>query len=226
MVAEGYRGWAAPHLERLSRPFLDWPPDRLSGVALGLSVVAGLLALATRWLGPILFLAVAVAIFAGGLFDALDGEVARRSRRAGPRGDLLDHVLDRYADLAIMLGIAASGFVSPILALLALLSLLLTSYMGTQAQAVGLGRLYRGLLGRADRLLLLTFATFLIGDLALPWPWAPSAPWVWLSVAGVRFTVLDVAMLWFIAAGQWTALSRAREALRALSTRPAPPAPP
>ncbi len=209
MVLEGYRGWAAPRLERLARPFLTTPPDRLSWTALLLSVAAGGLALGARWLGAVVFLGVAVLVFASGLFDVLDGEVARRTGRAGPRGDFLDHVLDRYADVAILLGIAASGYANPALALLALVSLLLASYMGTQAQAVGAGRMYRGLLARADRLVLLTFATFLLGDLALPWPWAPSAPWVRLSVAGIPFTVLDVAMLWFVIAGQWTAISRA-----------------
>ena len=64
------------------------------------------LAASARWTSPIVFLGVAVLIFASGVFDALDGEVARRTKRESPRGDLLDHVLDRYADIAILLGIA------------------------------------------------------------------------------------------------------------------------
>lgn len=36
---------------------------------------------------------------------------------------------------------------------------LLTSYLGTQAQAVGLDRVYGGLLGRADRLALIGIVT-------------------------------------------------------------------
>ncbi len=220
MVLEGYRGWAAPRLDRLVHPFLGVRPATLSWTSLGLSAFAGLLAALARFTTPIVFLGVAVLIFLGGVFDVLDGEVARRSGRAGPRGDLLDHVLDRYADLFILLGIAISGYAYPPLALLALVSLLLTSYMGTQAQAVGVGRIYRGLLSRADRLVILTFATFLIGDLALPWPWAPSAPWVHLNWAGIPFTLLDVAMAWFVIAGQWTAIGRAVHSYRSL---PAPP---
>ena len=38
---------------------------------------------------------------------------------------------------------------------LGLTGVLMSSYMGTQAQAVGVGRFYGGLLGRADRLVLL-----------------------------------------------------------------------
>lgn len=209
MVLEGYRGWAAPRLERLARPFLATPPDRLSWLALGLSVVAAGIAAATRWEGAVLFLLVAPLVFLSGVFDVLDGQVARTTGRTGPRGDFLDHVLDRYSDTVLLVGIAASGFVNPVLALLALVSLLLVSYMGTQAQAVGAGRLYGGLLSRADRLVVLVAATFVIGDLALPWPWAPTSPWVHLSLSGWSFTVLDLAMLWFVIAGQWTAISRA-----------------
>ncbi|HEV2429530.1 MAG TPA: CDP-alcohol phosphatidyltransferase family protein [Thermoplasmata archaeon] len=219
-MVEGFRAWAARYLDRLSRPFLPWSPDRLSGISLMLSLLGGAFAASARWIGAPIFLLVAFLIFFGGVFDVLDGEVARRTGRSSPRGDLLDHVFDRYADLAIVLGIAASGYADPILALLALVSLLLTSYMGTQAQAVGSVRLYRGLLTRADRLILLTFGTFLLGDLALPWPWAPTAPFVRLSLAGVGFTVLDVVLAWFVIAGQWTALSRAWSTYRALPASP------
>ncbi len=224
MVLEGYRAWAAPRLERMARPFLGFGPDRLSWLAFALCVAAGLIAFVARWAGAWVFLPVAALVFAGGLFDVLDGEVARRTGRAGPRGDFLDHALDRYADVAVLVGIAFSTYANPLLALLALVSLLLASYMGTQAQAVGAGRIYRGLLSRADRLVLMTLFAFLLGDLALPWPWAPSAPWVRLSAFGASFTVLDVLMLWFVLAGQITALSRAAQAYRSLPPRSPGPA--
>ncbi len=221
MVLEGYRRRVGPYLDRMVRPFLGWEPDRLSVLSLALTVAAALLAALVRWSTVYLFLPVGVLIFLGGVFDVLDGEVARRTRRESLRGDFLDHVFDRYADLVLVVGIAVSGYANPILALLALASLLLTSYMGTQAQAVGQGRLYRGLLSRADRLLLLTLGCLLLFDLALPWPWAPDAPLVRIHALGGTFTVLDLVFLYFIAAGQWTAFARARQTYRAL-----PPGPP
>lgn len=224
MVAEGYRARFAPYIQRLATPFLGWRPAQLSGVALACSVAAAVLALGTRWLGPYPFLAVALLVFASGLFDVIDGEVARRTQRASAHGDFVDHVFDRYADMALLLGIAFSGWADPILALLALVSLLLVSYMGTQAQAVGAGRMYRGLLSRADRLLILTLATFLEFDLSLPWPWAPSAPWSRFHAAGWTFTVIDVALVYFVLAGQLTALMRAWTVHRQLA--PPPSAPP
>lgn len=222
MVAEEYRARVQPYLDRLSGPFLGWSPNRLSAVAFGLCLSAALLAALARWAGPWVFLPVALLIFFGGLFDVLDGEVARRTGRASARGDLVDHVLDRYADVALLVGIGASSFANPVLALGALASLLLTSYMGTQAQALGLGRLYHGLLSRADRLLLLALATFLEFDWSLPWPWAPSAPWTRFAAGGVTFTVLDVALVYFVFAGQWTAIRRAVTTYRSLPAAPAP----
>ena len=220
MVLEGYRARFAPYIERLARPWMSWSPAQLSWLAFGFCVAAALLAAVVRWTTPWLFLPVAVLIFLGGVFDVVDGEVARRTGRTSVRGDLLDHVLDRYADVVVVLGIAVSGYVNPILALLALVSLLLASYMGTQAQAVGQGRLYGGLLSRADRLVVLALAVFLEFDWSLPWPWATSEPWSRFHLAGLTFTVIDVAFLYFVIAGQWTAYSRARRVYRALPGAP------
>ncbi len=216
MVLEAYRARVQPYIARLARPFLGWDPGDLSRIALALAVAAGVVALLVRWTTPLLFLAVAALVFFAGLFDVVDGEVARQTHRASVRGDFLDHVFDRYADVAILLGIALSSYANPFLALLALVSLLLVSYMGTQAQAVGQGRLYGGLLSRADRLIVLALATFLEFDWSLPWPWATSLPWSRFHLGGVEFTVIDVALAYFVIAGQWTAIARAIRVYRAL----------
>ena len=216
MVLEGFRARVEPYVQRLARPFLPWNPNSLSVLALGLAAAAAGIAVLVHWTTPLLFLPVALLVFLSGVFDVLDGAVARQTGRTSRRGDFLDHVFDRYADVLVVLGIAASGFANPLLALLALVSLLLTSYMGTQAQALGLGRLYSGLLSRADRLVVLALAAFLEFDWSVPWPWAPSLPWQRFSAFGVGFTVLDVAFLYFILAGNWTAVARARRVYRAL----------
>jgi len=216
MVLESYRAKVQPYIARLARPFLGWDPGTLSLVALLLAVAAGVVALLVRWTTPYLFLAVALLVFFAGVFDVVDGEVARATQRASARGDFVDHVYDRYADVAILLGIALSTYANPFLALLALVSLLLVSYMGTQAQAVGRGRLYGGLLSRADRLVVLALAAFLEFDWSLPWPWATSLPWSRFHVGAVEFTVIDVALAYFVIAGQWTAIARALRIYRSL----------
>jgi archaetidylinositol phosphate synthase len=91
-------------------------------------------------------------------FDALDGALAREMGIAGAHGDFLDHVIDRYADIFIITGIFAGGAAPWQIGVFALTGVLMSSYLGTQAQAVGVGRFYGGILGRADRLLLIIIA--------------------------------------------------------------------
>jgi len=100
-----------------------------------------------------------VAIAGNALFDALDGCLARSSNSESRQGDLIDHVLDRYSDIFIFGGITIGGYVAWQIGLIAIVGVLMTSYLGTQAQALGIGRNYSGLLGRADRLVLVFFVT-------------------------------------------------------------------
>lgn len=90
--------------------------------------------------------------------DSLDGALARALKQESRRGDFLDHVFDRYADIFIITGIFAGGIVAWQVGVFALVGVLMSSYMGTQAQAVGVGRYYGGILGRADRLVLIMVA--------------------------------------------------------------------
>ena len=92
-----------------------------------------------------------------GVFDGLDGTIARTYGKTSRYGDYLDHTIDRIVDIAFILAIAhnSAWIINPIWGWAAALTTLLGSYMGTQAQAVGAGREYAGLLGRADRLIVL-----------------------------------------------------------------------
>ena len=94
-------------------------------------------------------------VFLTAVFDALDGIVARMRNLSSKRGDLVDHTLDRVADIIIVGGIALGPLVDVTVGFSAIIGILMLSYMGTQAQAVGAGREYAGLLGRADRLVVL-----------------------------------------------------------------------
>jgi hypothetical protein len=87
----------------------------------------------------------------------------------------------------------------------------MTSYMGTQAQALGCGRDYGGILGRADRLVIL-----IIIPLLQMWVnyYIPSGR---LPLPGMfRITVLEYTMLWFFIAGNITALHRGIQSWREL----------
>lgn len=90
-----------------------------------------------------------------GVFDGLDGTIARTYGKTSRYGDYLDHTIDRIVDIAFILAIAhnSSWIINPIWGWAAALTTLLGSYMGTQAQSVGLGRNYGGF-GRADRIVI------------------------------------------------------------------------
>ena len=132
-------------------------PNGVSVIAFALAIAAGgVYAVATR--NPLLYLLGAVFVFLNGWLDLVDGALAREMDVASSAGDLLDHVLDRYADIVIIVGLAA-GVEQWALGIAAVTGVLMTSYLGTQAQAVGLDRVYGGLLGRADRLALVGVVT-------------------------------------------------------------------
>jgi len=152
-----------PLADRLVEPFVAGArrarltPDVVSVLAL-LAAVAAAVCFALAGETQVAYLAGAVLVGVNGLLDLLDGALARELDTASAAGDLLDHVLDRYADIAIVAGLAA-GVDAFALGFAAVTGVLLTSYLGTQAQAVGLNRVYGGLLGRADRLALVGLVT-------------------------------------------------------------------
>ena len=114
----------------------------------------------------------AVMLFAG-LFDALDGAVARESGRMSTFGAFLDSTLDRFSEAAIFVGViffyAASQPYAALLAGVAMTFSLMTSY--TRARAEGLGLDCEvGLLERAGRVMILSLfslAGLLFAGLAL-----------------------------------------------------------
>jgi len=142
-------------------------------------------------------------ILVNSYLDALDGKIARLAGKASARGDFVDHVFDRYADVLMLGGVSFNAMYCHLsIGTLALLGVLLTSYMGTQAQAVGQGRAYGGILGRADRLVLL-----FLGGL-IQWIVAPSGG-VMVGLGAAVFGPLEWFMVLFAILGNVTAVQRA-----------------
>lgn len=174
-------------------------PDGISAIAFLMAVGAGL-AFAFVSLNRTLYLVGALLVLANGWLDLLDGALAREIGHDSPAGDLLDHVLDRYADVVIVVGLAA-GVEAYAVGIAAVTGVLLTSYLGTQAQAVGLDRVYAGVLGRADRLALVGMVTAV-------------STWV-ASVQGIDPVVALLVV--FAVVGHLTAIQRFVSAWRALN---------
>ena len=104
--------------------------------------------------GALMIVAAVILVLNAGVFDALDGALARHQGTDGPYGDFLDHTIDRIVDVGLLvaIGMNASFVSNPDAGLIAGLLTLLGSYMGTQAQSVGLDRIYGGF-SRADRMI-------------------------------------------------------------------------
>ena len=96
----------------------------------------------------------ALVLFAG-LFDMLDGQVARLGNMSYTFGALYDSVLDRYSELILFLGIcyylvSHHYFLSSLFAFIALMGSMMVSY--TRARAEGLGiECKGGLMQRPER---------------------------------------------------------------------------
>jgi len=179
MTLDVYRGPMGRILSPLARMLYKHgvSANQLSLLSLVSAIVAGV-----AFYSQLLVLAI-VALACNALFDALDGCLARTSNSESRQGDLIDHVVDRYSDIFIFVGITLGGYVTWQIGLVVIVGVLMTSYLGTQAQALGVGRNYSGLLGRADRLVLVFFVALL--NLIFPANiiWFPLLGWMMVFVA-------------------------------------------
>ena len=135
----------------------DLDPSVLTWTSLLVSVV-GFYMLAIAEMdtnGSLMIIMAVILVLVAGVLDALDGALARHQGTDGPYGDFLDHTIDRIVDVGLLVAIGMNAaFVSNMSAGLAAgLLTLLGSYMGTQAQSVGLDRIYGGF-SRADRMII------------------------------------------------------------------------
>lgn len=208
MVLDGQRARVDFALAPVARRFINVNPNTVSWIGLIIALLCGVIFFLSgapdrEWL----LIVGAIMVIVSGYFDALDGKIAKLAGKCSRKGDYLDHVFDRYADVFMIGGIAFCGYwCNPYLGMLALVGVLLTSYMGTQAQAIGAPRLYSGLLGRADRVVLSTLFPLLQVIMS-----AVGLGWFNFDIAGwaVSINWLEIMMLWFAVVGNITAVQRA-----------------
>jgi archaetidylinositol phosphate synthase len=201
MVLDRKRKTVDPFLSIVAKRFSKINPNILTWIALIFAFLSGLFFYYSspdyELINYYLFFAV-LFVFLNGLFDAIDGKVAKLANKTSKQGDFLDHALDRYADVFMVGGLAISSWITrPYIGLLAIIGMLLTSYMGTQSQAIGHKREYSGLLGRADRLVLLMIFP-IIQHICLRIP--IQLPW--------NTTILDWILIYFAVVGNITAIQR------------------
>ncbi|HET8686194.1 MAG TPA: CDP-alcohol phosphatidyltransferase family protein [Methanosarcina sp.] len=181
MTFNTLRPFASKAIEPIADFFVRYEvsPDTVSILSLVCAFFAGVCFYYSPAYREFVLLAGILVIF-NSVFDALDGVIARKSNRVTSRGDFLDHVIDRYSDVCIICSIFFAGYVPWQVGVAAIVGVLLTSYLGTQAQALSLGRYYGGIMGRADRLVVIILAAF--GNFAFPVPVADFSVLGWAII--------------------------------------------
>lgn len=182
-------------------------PDAITLAGLACSVGAAILFQAAGQ-EPWLFLVIPILLLLRITLNALDGMVAQATGKARPFGEVLNEVADRLSDAAILLGIAVSPLSSLAWGAPAVVLVLLSSYVGILGKAVGAGRQYGGLLGKADRMLYLGLASILasfVGNPAL------------LTARGRPLTLFDCLLGAFSLLAAITIVQRAIAIHRALT---------
>ncbi|MBN1543738.1 CDP-alcohol phosphatidyltransferase family protein [candidate division KSB1 bacterium] len=159
----GFRALFEPLVRFLVRLKLN--PNHLTTLSLVLSAVAAV------YFGKGSLRLGAVFLLIGGMFDMIDGAVARASNRVTRFGALYDSTLDRYAEILIFFGIgyhfvsslsetSVWYVVGSLAVFLGLAGSVMVSYV--RARAEGLGFDCRvGLMQRPERLVLLSLGALI-----------------------------------------------------------------
>src|SRR3954469_6396794 len=126
----------------------------------------------------------AVIVIAAGLFDMVDGRVARETNRVTRFGGFLDSVLDRYSDLGVLVGLLVyyariNRFGYIVLTAIVMTGTVMVSYTRARAENT-IPRCKVGFLERPERVVLL-----IIGAL-----WGRMAQVLWVLAVFSNITVI------------------------------------
>lgn len=143
-------------------------------------------------------------ILFAGLFDMLDGQVARLGNMSSKFGALYDSVLDRYSELVMFLGICYylvghHYFLSSLFAFIALIGSMMVSYIRARAEGLGI-ECKDGLMQRPERVITVAVSAiacgiaslFLGGDYKLYIPGIPFHVFETISIFTIPITVMAV----------------------------------
>ena len=134
-------------------------PSALTWIGFVLTVVAAALVVTGQ------LLAAGIVMLVGGLFDMLDGALARYKKQTSRFGAFLDSTLDRLSEVVVLLGILVleakeQSLIGVLLVGLALVGSLLVSYIRARAEALGLD-CQVGLFTRPERVIVLALGLLL-----------------------------------------------------------------
>jgi CDP-diacylglycerol---glycerol-3-phosphate 3-phosphatidyltransferase len=135
-----------------------------------------------------MFLYAGLVIIGAGVFDMVDGRVARQTNQVSVFGAFFDSVMDRYSDVAIFFGLLvyyARGdrFFYVVLTAFCMTASLMVSYTRARAEAL-IGSCKVGFMERPERIVLVILG-------ALFNRWGAMAPALWVLAVLSTITVIN-----------------------------------
>jgi len=147
-----------------------------------------------------MFLYAALVIIGAGIFDMVDGRVARATNQVSVFGAFFDSVIDRYSDVVLFFGLLVyyargNRLFYVFLVAFVMTASLMVSYTRARAEAL-IGSCKVGFMERPERIVLI-----ILGALFYRWDAMPAVLWV-LAVLStitvihrIRYTYLETARL-------------------------------
>lgn len=157
-------------------------------------VVFAILGGAGIWMGrdgELWLLLVPIAALLRTAANALDGWIAQETGTGRPVGEVLNETADRVADVAMFLPVVIIDGVPTFLAAGALSAMLVASFVGIAIKAAGGRRVYSGVMGKPDRMVVLGAAA--IAAIFLD-PGTVFTVALWLILAGCVATFAQRAL--------------------------------
>jgi phosphatidylglycerophosphate synthase len=186
----------------------DIHPDAVSYASV-VAAAAGALCFWQSGKWPVLLLPGAFCCYLRLWFNMLDGMVALASGKASLRGEILNDLPDRVSDVIIFVGVAHSGLCQVLGGYWVAIFALLTAYVGTFGQVVGVQREFSGVMAKPWRMVTLSVGAIATFALAVTnWP-----------IAFGGWTILDWTNLVIILGCVQTIVVRLRRIMRALGLK-------
>jgi CDP-diacylglycerol--glycerol-3-phosphate 3-phosphatidyltransferase len=133
------------------------------------------------------FLYAGLVIIGAGIFDMVDGRLARQTQQVSVFGAFFDSVIDRYSDVALFFGLLVyyargNRFFYVVLVAFCMTASLMVSYTRARAEAL-IGSCKVGFMERPERIVLVILG-------ALCNRWGVMAPALWVLAALSTITVI------------------------------------
>lgn len=153
-VLNNLRNRLRPILESLGRTFAATgiSPNIWTGIGLAFAFASAAIYGISMEFGLIIG---GILLLVSGFFDMVDGAVARVTGKTSKKGEYLDSMSDKIAEVAIFLGILIGGYAEPYLVFLAASISLLVSYARAKSDIINIKLQGVGIGERAERLLVI-----------------------------------------------------------------------